>query len=784
MTGRFLSILVAASLLVLAPLRVRALTGAERLKRYGFTLEEFLAADEARRDVIRRYIESREAASAGQVGLRPELPSLGGDPAGDLFDGSSKKKGLSVGVLAPGSLVSRSPFVTVDGERSGSGRRLDHLIQGRIGAVDMNARFVPPSPYDPLVRDDGSASSARGLYVGSVLMQAGRALPLFGPFDVGAGVLGLVRVVDGFANATTDESAALRARLGGGHSVAAFTGVTQSLSVLSADWSRRAFDGQKSVDPRVVDSPHTGIAAWGPLTGGGRYSVLARRQDNELTAERSVAGEAAWPWRGGTASVFGRAERREGAEIEYQRRKDSLGVGYETRGGVGVTLEAVRDSASLGGAESERRSVMLGLSWSWDKGRNTLSLKAPVAARSDDRTPPPGGAKFVGEVDRTLVSLEGLLARTQGLLAGRSDAQLWFAFQVYYRQLTPEQRASIEAELGPEGLHAAFNEGLDWLRSDAGQRRLEALRALLVDPGRLDRILIGSLRGYAARELSQTGVTGLGGRVQLDPQALLAILNVYSLGGDPIPAIRAGDVKAAASRLAAEMLERIPPDRRAQLEAFVGPAQLTEEVGAAAAVLTDVIRRELNDILLQAMLSAESLDEVSVGRGLRPGELNAGVLQGSFSHLDARRAAAAAAEAGLPRRLALAQAVERLRAERDAAELRAQDLLLERARALSARLERAGVAAPPQDWAPLLAVYGEAELEAALLESARLLSAGEPTRLLVEFSPNSDIGPVISRGVPARVSLPGDFRGRTPESVLRALVSVLRPAEAGVILTR
>jgi hypothetical protein len=31
-------------------------------------------------------------------------------------------------------------------------------------------------------------------------------------------------------------------------------------------------------------------------------------------------------------------------------------------------------------------------------------------------------------------------------------------------------------------------------------------------------------------------------------------------------------------------------------------------------VLTDGIRREFNDMLLQAMLSAESLDEVAVGR--------------------------------------------------------------------------------------------------------------------------------------------------------------------------
>ena len=73
-----LAILAAALILVLTPLRAQALTGAERLKRYGFTLEEFLAADEARRDEIRRYVEAREAACEGRLSLRPELPSLAG----------------------------------------------------------------------------------------------------------------------------------------------------------------------------------------------------------------------------------------------------------------------------------------------------------------------------------------------------------------------------------------------------------------------------------------------------------------------------------------------------------------------------------------------------------------------------------------------------------------------------------------------------------------------------------------------------------------------------------
>lgn len=772
MTSLLSAFLVAALILVSAPLRAE--TGAERLKRYGFTLEEFLAADATRREEIRVYVESREAAAAGRVSLRPELPSLERTEAESraLFDGASGKGGVSGGALAPGSLTSRSPFVTIDGELSNSGKHLDYLLQGRIGVVDLSSRFVPPTPADPLVHDDGSALSSRNIDVGSVLMQAGRAIPLIGPFDAGVGVLGLARVVDGFPNATTDESAALRWRLGGGHSVALFRGVTQSLAALGADWSRRAFDGQGAVETRVLNSPHTGISAWGPLDGQGRYSVTARQQNNELTTERALSGEAAWPWRGGTASVFGRVERREGADIEYERRKDALGVGYETRDGLGVTLESVRDSASFGGAESDRRAVMLGLSWSWDKG--SISVKAPAASQIVDRTPPPGGGKLAEEADRALVSLEGLLVRVQGLLVGHSDAALWFAFRTYYNALTPEQRAAIEAEVGPDGLHTAFKQGMDWLRSDDGRRRLEALRAALISPERVDRILVGSMRGYAAQQLARTGVTGLGGRVQLDPQAMLALFNAYALGADPIPAVRARDVADWTAARAADLLARIPADRRAQLEASLGEARLAEIAGSAAAALTDVIRLELNDIILQAMLSAESLDEVSVGRGRRPGELNAGAIRGSFSHLDGRRAAAAAAEADFPRRLALAQAIERLRAERDEAQARADERLLERARGLAARLGRQGVAAPAQDWAPLLAVYGEAELEATLIEASRLLSAGAPARLMVEFSPNSDIGPVISRGVPARIRLPGDLRGRTPESVLRALISVLR----------
>ncbi|MDP3542178.1 MAG: hypothetical protein Q8T11_06860, partial [Elusimicrobiota bacterium] len=655
--------LAAILILASAPLRALAPTGAERLNRCGFTLEEFLAADDSRRDEIRRYIESREAAADGRLSTRSDLPSLERVEADSrsLFDGASGKWGLSGGALAPGSLTSASPYVSIGGEASNSGKYFDYLLQGRLGAVDLRARFAPPSPADSLVPDDGSALSSRGISAGSVLMQAGRAIPLFGPFDLGVGALGMARVVDGFPNATTDESAALRMRFDGGRSVAVFGGVTQSLTYLGADWARRQVTGEGGSDLGVRSSPHAGISAWGPMAGQGSYSFMLRRQNNELTAERALSGEAAWPWRSGTASVFGRAEHREGAEIEYERRKNSVGAGYQTRDGLGVTLESVRDSASFGGAESDRRYVMLGFSWTWDKG--ALSVKTPVAARNSDRTPPPGSEKLVREVDSTLGALDGLLARVQQLLGDRTNAELWLPFQVYYNALTPEQRAAIETEVGPGGLQAAFNQGLDSLRSSDARRRLEELRAALSDPERLDRILTGSMRGYAARQLSQVGVSGLGGRVSLDPQALLAIFNAYSLGADPVPAIRARDIKDGVASLAADLLAQIPPDRRAQLEAALGGADLAEITGAAAAVLTNVIRRELNGILLGAMLSAESLDEVSVGRGLRPGELNAGAIRRSFAHLDDRRAAAAASDADLPRRVALAKAVERLRAE-------------------------------------------------------------------------------------------------------------------------
>lgn len=768
------ALLLAALLFVPAPLRAQAPTGAERLRRYGFTLEEFMAAGESRREDIRRYIESREAASSGRLDQRSDLPSLERTEAESrsLFDGASGKWGVSGGALAPGSLQSRSPFATIDGEIANSGKHYDYLLQGRLGAVDLSARFAPPSPNDPLVAGDGSALSSRSISVGSILMQAGRAIPLFGPIDLGVGALGMARVVDGFPNATTDESAALRIRFDGGHSVAVFGGATQSLSYLSADWARRQIVGEGGSDLGVRSSPHAGVSTWGPLAGQGSYSVMMRRQNNELTTESALSGEAAWPWRSGAASVFGRAERRDGAEIEYERRKNSVGVGYRTRDGLGVSLESVRDTASFGGAESDRRYVMLGLSWTWDKG--AFSVKSPLAAHTSESSPPPGGEALAREVDQTLVALDGLLFRVRQLIGDRDNAQLWLAFRVYYDALTPEQRAAVESEAGPDGLQAAFDQGLDSLRSDDGHRRLAGLRAVLADPERLNRILIGSMRGYAARRLSEVGVSGLGGRVLLDPQAMLAVFNAYSLGADPVPAIRARDVKNGAAQLTAELLAQIPPDRRAQMEASLGGAYLEEIAGSAAEVLTNVIRRELNNIILQAMLSAESLDELSVGRGLRPGELNAGAIRRSFEHLDGRRASAAAEEASLPRRIALAKAIERLRVERDEADLRARELLLRRARGLAARLERRGVAAPAADWAPLLAVYGEAELEASLIEASRLLSPGVPARLLVEFAPNSDVGPVISRGVPARVCLPGDLRGRTSESVLRALIAVLR----------
>ena len=246
-------------------------------------------------------------------------------------------------------------------------------------------------------------------------------------------------------------------------------------------------------------------------------------------------------------------------------------------------------------------------------------------------------ARLVREVGATLAKLDALLSSVQALLGDRTNAELWLPFQTHYDALTTEQRAAIETEVDVAGVQESFAHGLDRLRSSDARPRLEELHAALTDPKRLDRILIGSMHGYAARQLSQVGVTGLGGRVRLDPQAMLAIFNAYSLSADPAPPVRTRDIKDGVAMLTSDLLSEIPPDRRAELEAALGGAELAEITGAAAAVLTDAIRRELNDILLQAMLSAESLDELSVGRGLRPGELNAGAIRRSFAHPDDRR---------------------------------------------------------------------------------------------------------------------------------------------------
>lgn len=760
------------ALLLVFPFSGAAVGGAtaELLERYGFS-QEYASANERRRETIRRYIAAREAA---QHGPPPEpssgLPDLERIEATSRswFDGAAFRWNLSAGALPQTPVLGRSPYAAVEGELSGSGERLDYLLRGRLGAASLDARFVPPSPYDPAVPDDGSRAQSRTIFTGGLLAQTGRAAHLFGPFDVGAGVLGLLRVTDAFPNASFDESVGLRLR-SGEHSTALFTGTTQSLSLLSADWARRALAGERAAEATVESSPHVGLSLWGPLglARDATYSVLGRVQNNELTQERSLAGEAAVPYRDGRLSVFGRYERREGSEIEYDRKKSSLGAGYTTRGGLGVSLEAVRDSASYGSADMERNYVMLGLSWTGRSG--SLTLSAPEASSFRDRSQPTGAAALATALDTELGRLDQVLVAAQAALSGVSDQELWLAFQVAYETLDPEMRASLEAEAGGRaGLQAGLLLAADYLRSDQGRNAVAALRDLLVDPQRFDRALTRYMRAEAAKALGDIEISAIGGTTRLDPPAMLALLNAYSLGAEPLPPVRARDISGAAADRLDALLAGLDAETRARLQLVLGPDS-TAAAGAAAQAVLEVVRRELNGILLQAILAAESLDTLSVNRGLRPGEVHADALRRSFGYLDARRAEAAA-----PPRPSLERIARRLTEERAAADRRLQELLYQRAHALARRLEPVGIAAPPQAWAPMLALYGEIELDVFLREAARQMSGAGPARLLVDFRPDLDYGPVIERGSPPRITLPGALGRREPASVLRAGLAALQ----------
>jgi hypothetical protein len=137
------------------------------------------------------------------------------------------------------------------------------------------------------------------------------------------------------------------------------------------------------------------------------------------------------------------------------------------------------------------------------------------------------------------------------------------------------------------------------------------------------------------------------------PAVFLAAVNVLNGRPSPVTPITAADEKelvqpwvwkelargarldpnATPDQIAAELVKSAPPELRPKLQA--GGAAAAQ---ALVAAMSDLIRKELNTLMIQAIRASEQLDRLHVDGGRKPSEVAADFLETSYASRDARAA--------------------------------------------------------------------------------------------------------------------------------------------------
>lgn len=718
-------------------------------------------------------------------------------------DGLSFEAG-QLGLDGRSPLVAVSPYIGGSKVLSGSTRRFDYDFKLRAYAVNLGARLYTDDNPAIDARIDRGIDSLRGidptlgikpgtvdkiqetfafshtfenqwLFYGSALGRIGRAYQLTPRIDVGWSAMGVMRVAGLFPNLTLDQTVGARINPGGGQHVGLFGGMTEGIGLVDRTMVTDSINAEKlktRIHPEAA--PHVHIAAWGkiPYLSNAEYTVSAGRQWNPWTNLTSVtAGVAAPVGKGVKVGVFGRYSDESGFGGDFSRRKGAAGVTVSPTPGLDFFGQYSQDSAKFGTAQIDNHSVLFGLTISETAGpaKGASITLASLFGGKDQLLSTDQQAAFAKQLQSMLDIM--LILKGAALTPAGGIENGWSAVQKAWKNISAESRQIMIdawAKVLPD--QPALDKIMAISGADVG--KLDSLVDLLSDTKVLERLMVRALRSQILKELESVEIPLLG-KVRMSAPMVLAAANAYSLGLSPIPPATARDQETLNSYLLKELgervkcppgtaeatttcvLDKLPPDIAEALKKTYG-GDLADLLKGAVDWPSGVLRREINRMVLQVMLAAEALNELSVDQGEKIADLNVRGLMDSFGRLDARSRKVEIA--------VLKSAVVNLKAELDAQDA---DLRVRLAEYGSSRLawlqnqpawpSNVQIAISSEDWPQLLAIYGDAKLFDFILRCKTGLAAAHPSgpaRLMIGLDRTALGSFSVRRGNPMMVSLP------------------------------
>lgn len=700
---------------------------------------------------------------------------------------------LSLGDLGAGQrspLLGPSPYFNLRKGGQGSGSAFDYGYKAQAGLVLTQGRlFSPDAPavdakidraVDLLGNDKvrSALSVPTGfteapIFVGSVLGHVGRAYHLGGPVDVGWSAMGLGRMTGLFPNATFDQSVGMRVKTGDTQNIGLFGGVTEAAGLFARTLVAESLaSGKTKLSPELDMAPHAALAAWGklPYLSGGQYTAEVGRQWNPWTTVQSLGGSVSMNAGSGRVGLQGSWSDESGREAEFARTKSQAGLSYSPNSGTDLSLVYGRDNARLGNAAVDNHQVLIGLTIheKVKKSAGSVTLESIIGTKDSLILPDAQANDFVRMLDTELAKLLALKRAGEGLAGAPGVSGRWTQLGDAWRALDPSVRSAVEAEYaryGPGGPSVD-----DIFSTSPGQiDNANKVLTALADPAVLDRVLTRAIRSQILTNLEKLEIPLFGEKIKMSAPMVLAAAHAYSLGLRPLPAVTAADARGAldpflskklteqlgcapgagAKDVSACLLGKLPPSAAAELRKTYGD-DLDELLKQSISWTSDIIRREINALLLQVYLAAERFNTLTVDGGERIGDLNSRAIMSSFARLDER-------ERKVP------AVVFKRGVERAEADLREQDNALrnklteygrERLEWLQAQPAwPAGtrVAVRTEDWAPLLAAYGDAGLFDFILKA----KAKYPGNILIELNDDRILGGMSTTlGNPTVIALP------------------------------
>ena len=730
--------------------------------------------------------DSKTPSGSGVPAFIPDVSLTGGQFRRFSLIGNEKRFDFGLlGADGESPLLAPSPYVNYSVWGAGSGRVFDTSYKAQLGVVQLGARlFTPDAPAMDAKIDAAlpgitaiqvpTGFETQTMPIGSALGQMGRAYHLFGPVDAAWSALGEARLTDFLPNVGADQSGALRLRLGGSN-VALVGGVSEGIGLVAKDFVAKslAADGAQ-FDPSVQAAPHASVMAWGklPYVSGAQYELEAGRQWNPwTTVQTAEAGVSLPAGAEGRVGLRGTYSDESGADIEFGRRKAGAQVSYSPNPGFQIWGQYGQDSATYGSAQVDNRSVMLGVTLT-EQGSNGPVGSATMASRfggQDQLVSQDKVNAFAQELQTALTVLRALKDSALGQVGGAGGG--WQDIQNGWNSLNPALRADLEQawkQAAPSlpSLADLISTSPDKIKA------FDKLADFLADTAVLDRLMTRYLRHELLSQLEAVKIPILGHSIRLSAPIVVAAAHAYSLGLSPIPPVTAADARNSLdpfliNKLAGRagcktgnsnaltdcLLSQLSDAQKAALKKAFGD-DLTAAVKEAVSWPSDIIRREVDAAMLQVMLAAERLNELTVDKGERLSAINEGALKRSFTLLDER----ARQEQGRALTV-LRESVQRdLKAEDEALRAKLADYGQSRLAWIQAQPnwpEGVRVAVRPGDWGRLLAIYGDAALFDLILRAkARLVERGR-RGLLIELDEYSPLGGIMVRdGEPVLLSLP------------------------------